>query len=731
MPDMQQAVSDEASAGGAPLPLTPYHTALRSLFVMAFHKGVQLLPERFSDVTESDTMGSVVGVLEKAGLRGKVLTRCKWPGLAAVEHAFPVMTMLKNGNWVIVVSIVTNADGAVVVGVLDPQRESEGIKPQSRETFLKSWGGTLILCEPNERKTEEIRPFGLAWFLPEIMRHRKYLADVALLATMTNIVAFSTPLMFQLLVDKVITHRSYQTLTSLMLIFGVLMLFDSLFNYSRQSLMLFVTNKIDATLASRTFQKLLNLPMDFFESKTTGVVTKHMQQTESIRGFLTGRLFTTLIDATALPLMIAMLVLYSAHLTAVVMCFTVLIAAVIGVMVPAFQRRLELLYAAEGARQGHLVETIHGMRTVKSLALEPMRMVTWDNSVARSVRRRATVAKISIVGSVLTQTLDKTMQISILGLGVIEVFNGNLSMGALIAFNMIASRVTGPLVQMVGLINQYQEVALSVKMLGVVMQHPPEREPGHAGMAPPITGRMAFDDVTFRYQSTASAVLDRVSFHVEAGQVIGIVGRSGSGKTTITRLIQGLHTVGEGVIRLDGVDIRHIDLPHLRRSIGVVLQDNFLFRGTIRDNIAAANPNAQLADIVEAARMAGAAEFIDRQPQSYQTWIEEGGSNFSGGQRQRLAIARALLTQPRLLIFDEATSALDPESEAIIQTNLDEIARGRTLIIVSHRLTSLTQSDAILMLDQGRMLDFAPHRVLLERCESYSQLWHQQTRFLQ
>jgi ATP-binding cassette subfamily B protein len=229
----------------------------------------------------------------------------------------------------------------------------------------------------------------------------------------------------------------------------------------------------------------------------------------------------------------------------------------------------------------------------------------------------------------------------------------------------------------------------------------------------------------------ASAVLDRVSFRVERGQVIGVVGRSGSGKTTVTRLIQGIQTAQEGMIRLDGVDIRHVNLGHLRRNIGVVLQENFLFRGTIRENIAAARPDAALAEVVEAARMAGAEEFIDRLPLSYDTMVEENGANFSGGQRQRIAIARALMTRPRLLIFDEATSALDPESEAIVQEHLGEIAHGRTLLIVSHRLTSLAHADAILVLEQGKVVDCAPHAVLLQRCEPYQRLWRQQTSSLQ
>jgi ATP-binding cassette subfamily B protein len=424
------------------------------------------------------------------------------------------------------------------------------------------------------------------------------------------------------------------------------------------------------------------------------------------------------------------LVLYSPTLTLVVFGFSAAIALIIALMVPTFRRRLEELYQAEGGRQAHLVETIHGMRTVKSIALESVRLAAWDEKVARGVTKRASVGRISALANVLTHGLDKLMQISILGLGALEVFNGSLSIGALVAFNMLSGRVTGPLVQIVGLINEYQETALAIRMLGIVMTHPSERNAAQVGMEPPIAGKLEFEQVTFRYPNAANAALDGVNLSVQPGQVIGIVGRSGSGKTTVTRLIQGIQTAQQGVVRVDGVDVRHINLAHLRRNIGVVLQENFLFRGTIKENIAAARPDAALGEVIEAARMAGAEEFIERLPQSYETLVEENGANFSGGQRQRIAIARALLNRPRLLIFDEATSALDPESEAIVQDHISEIATGRTLIIVSHRLASLAHADAIIVLDQGKVLDCATHPVLLERCETYRHLWRQQNRAL-
>jgi ATP-binding cassette, subfamily B, bacterial HlyB/CyaB len=709
---------------------SPHYTALRCLFVLCLHRGVQLKPENFAEVKESDTLGSVLRVMQKVGLRGRALPGCKWKKLTALGYAFPVMAQQKGGNWVVVLNTVKGPDGTAVT-VLDPLCADERATVVSRAEFVESWSGALILCKRVRQHGDEHQPFGLRWFLPELLRHKRLFRDVAVAAAMSAVIAFATPLMFQILIDKVITHRSYQTLAALMLIFGVLTLFDGVFNYTRHYLMLFITSKIDGRLASRTFRHLLSLPLSFFEATTAGVLARHMQQTETIRQFLTGRLFQTMLDAMALPLMLGMLLLYSAKLTLVVLGFSSAIAVIIAVMVPTFRRRLEQLYQAEGSRQAHLVETIHGMRTVKSIALEPVRMNAWDEKVARGVQRRATVGRMSALASVLTQGLDKMMQISVLGLGAIAVFDGTLSIGALVAFNMLSSRVTGPLVQIVGLINEYQETALAVKMLGTVMQHPPERDPKNVGMSPVITGSIEFADVGFRYPGSASPVLDRVSFKVGEGQVIGIVGRSGSGKTTVTRLIQGIQTAQEGVIRLDGIDIRHVNLAHLRRNIGVVLQENFLFRGTIRENIAAARPDAALAEVVEAARMAGADEFIDRLPLSYETVVEENGANFSGGQRQRIAIARALLTRPRLLIFDEATSALDPESEAIVQEHLGEIAEGRTLLIVSHRLTSLAHADAILVLEQGKVLDCAPHAVLLQRCETYQRLWRQQTSSLQ
>ncbi len=710
--------------------MAPHLTALRCLFLVAVHHGVHVSAETIAGAGPGDTPNALLRLCRDVGLTARILDSGGWDDLASLGSAYPVLLEQKGGNWVILASAVTTPDRGVVLAIVDPRCEEAGIILVSREEVEAEWTGRMLLVGRRQVSSEPTQRFGLRWFLPEIVSQGRYLRGVAVATTMSNVISFGTPLFFSVMIDKVVPHHSYQTLLAVVLAFVVTTVFDGLFSYVRMYFMLFTSNKIDASLASRSFAHLLSLPMQFFDGTSAGVLLRHIQQTEAVRQFLTGRLFQTLLDASALPILLIGLALFSGKLTLVVMGFSFAIAGLIGVMVPTFRLHLERLYEAEGSRQADLVETIHGMRAVKSLALEPLRQKSWDVKVANSVRRRAAVSKMSAVAVVLTNSLEKLMQISILGVGAAEVFDGALSIGSLVAFNMLSGRVTGPLVQIVSLINEYQQTALSVRMLGKVMDHPPERDPRQRGIRPSFDGRLEFHDVRFCYHPGAAPALDGVSFSIADGEMIGVVGRSGSGKTTVTRLIQGILTPQEGMIRIGGTDIRHIDLAHLRRSIGVVLQDNILFRGSIRDNIAAARPDARLEDVVEAARLAGAAEFIDRLPRSYDTDVEESGNNFSGGQRQRLAIARTLLVRPRFLLLDEATSALDPESEAIVHDNLSEMAQGRTVIIVSHRLASLVGADRILVLEQGRVVDFAPHQTLLKRCHIYQHLWDQQTRYL-
>ena len=704
---------------------------LRCLIVLAQHHGIPVPTELLLGAAEEDKVKAVLRLMPSVGLTGKLVQNWKWERLNRLGDAFPVMTELQGGYWIIVVGPILQEDGRVDVAILDPRDERAGPVLISRDEFVAQWNGRVILCKRQYKLSDENQPFGLRWFMPEVLRYRRYLRDVAILSIISANVALVMPLFFNILIDKVLPRQSYDTLSALIIIFLSAIVFDAVFSYVRQFLMLHISNKIDANLVSRTFQHMLHLPLPFFENKPAGVLIRNIQQTEGIRGFLVGRLFQVILDVFLMPVILVFLAVYSLKLTLVVLFFSFAVAGIIGAMVPIYTRKLEDLYAAEGAKQADLVETIHGMRTIKSLTVEELRKKSWDAKVVRAARCRVPVFFIGSIGGTLTTIVSQLMTLSVLVLGVIQIFDGTFSIGALVAFAMLSQRVSQPLMEVVGLINDYQQTMLSVKMLGEMMNHPPERPADHKGILLPINGEMEFDEVVFSYERTPSPALNRVCFRVEPGQMVGIVGRSGSGKTTVTRMIQGIHAPQGGQIRLSGHDIRLFDLSHLRRNIGVVLQDSFLFRGTIRDNIAAVQPDAPLETVMNVARLAGAAEFIDRLPRSYDTMVEEGASNFSGGQRQRIAIARALLSGPPLLILDEATSALDPDSEAIIQQNLDDIARGRTMIVISHRLSSLVKADAILVLERGVAVDFAPHGVLLERCDIYRHLWHQQNRHIQ
>jgi subfamily B ATP-binding cassette protein HlyB/CyaB len=727
----QSPLSNDATA-----PLgTSLDTALQCLVAMAQHHGLATSVEQIrcnhlpTTCAASESLELLLAVAGSLGLKARSVS-LSWDELSALSATLPAIARLENGNFVVVVGFKETAAGASVA-LLDPLAQPANViflLDQAR--FEESWSGKVILLKREYSLLDEKQPFSLRWFIPEMFRQRQFMRDVAVAAIVLNLLALAVPIFMQLVIDKVLVHQGYSTLY--VLSGGVLLalLFEAVFSYLRQYYLLHATNRIDIRLAQKTFSHLLRLPITYFDTGSAGVITRHMQQAEKIRQFLTGRLFTTLLDTSVLVIFLPVLFFYSPKLTLIVLAFTMVIAGVVFSLVPTFRNRLQALYSAEADRQAMLVETIQGMRTVKSLAMEPQRRRDWEDRSAKAVDMHFRVGKISMTAHTAMSFLEKAMLVTVIAVGAHAVFDQTMTVGALIAFQMLSGRVVSPLVQIVSLVHEYQESALSVRMLGEIMNRPAEGLRESGGLEPELKGGIEFEGVSFGYGANTSPALDNVSFNLPAGTVLGVVGRSGSGKTTLTRLMQGLYTAQEGVIRFDGVDIREIDLTHLRQHIGVVLQDNFLFRGTVRKNIAVTQPNASLDDIMAAARMAGADEFIERLPQGLDTLLEENGANLSGGQKQRLAIARALLPQPRILILDEAASALDPESEAIFMNNLSKLAAGRTVIIVSHRLAALTTADGILVLDRGHIVAGGRHQELLQSCSIYAHLWQQQTRHL-
>ena len=648
-----------------------------------------------------------------------------WEKLISLRNAYPAMVRKQNGKYAVLCGVRKNEDKEEAV-LLDPEHEGAQNKFVflERSAYESEYSPNLILLKKIYRLADEDRPFSLAWFIPEFMKLKGIFGQIALAVALITLLSLVVPLFFQIVVDKVLVNRAYTTLNILALGIVVAILFNGFLDYVRSYFLLFATNKIDISTATKTFRHLMRLPIEFFERVPSGVLLKHMQQTEKIRGFLSGNLFFTILDVISLFIFIPFLMLYSVELTLVVIGYSVLMACVIACLIKPFQRRLNELYQAEGKRQSMLVESIHGVRTVKSLSLEPVQEKYWDDSTAYAIKSYFKVGKISMTARSISHVLELLMSITVIWLGAHLVFNYQITIGALIAFQMLAGRVTGPLVKMVGLIHEYQQIALSVRMLGVVMNTPKEPEGG--GMRNPLRGNVSFENVTFQYRPDLPAVIKNVSFDVAQGGTLGIVGRSGSGKTTLTKLLQGLYNVQQGLVKIDGVDIREIDKSHLRGSIGVVLQENYFFSGTVRENIGMTRRSASLEEIIYAAKLAGADEFIQKLPRGYDTVLEENASNLSGGQKQRLAIARALLSNPPILIFDEATSALDPESEHVIQTNLKAIAKGRTVLIISHRLSIVSNADSILVVDAGEKVDFGSHRELLSRPGIYQEFWNQQ-----
>lgn len=703
-------------------------TGLTCLALVARHHDIELGIENTKhkySLTDEPDAASILTIATDSGLTAGV-KQMTWDELISIRDTFPMLARLINGNWVVLAGI--KSDQSVTrVQVIDPLSTKAELLELEESRFSAAWDGDVILLKREAGQGSREIPFGLRWFWPEIYKHRRIFIEVIVCALVLHVLSLSVPVFMQISFDKVLTNNALDTLYVLTTAVVGALVFNQVLEFLKGLMLLHVTSKIDVKTSSTAFQKLTSLPIDFFRQSSAGMLTKHMQQSSVVREFLTGRLFNAVLDLTTLLVYLPVLTFYSASLTGIVVLFALLIGSVSLLVMGPYRRRLQALYRAEGDRQALLVESIAGMETVKALSLEPRKQKSWDQSTAESVATNVSVKKISLSTSALTGFLQKLLTIAIIFIGIQFAFTGALSLGELIAFNILASRVISPIVSAIGLISEYQQTALSIQMLGQVMNQKGERH-NQSGLTPQFRGNVSFEDVYFRYESDGQYALNGVSFSVKPGQVVGIVGRSGSGKSTIASLIQGMYRPERGIIRIDGVDLRELDLTHWRLNTSIVLQEAFMFAGTVRQNIGSANPAASFAEIVKAAQTAGADQFIEQLPHGYETVLQEGASNLSGGQKQRLAIARALISDPRFLIFDEATSALDPESEAIVLDNMPQIVKGKTVFVVSHRLASLIDCDKILVVDDGRIVDSGRHAQLYQTSLLYRQLWDTQHR---
>ena len=530
-----------------------------------------------------------------------------------------------------------------------------------------------------------------------------------------------------MVVDKVIGNDGLSTLTVLGVGMVVLALVQSTLNAARTYVMNFTTNKLDAILGTRLFRHLISLPVPYYEHRRVGETMMRVNSLNGVREFLTGTTLTTLLDVLFSVVFVAMMFFYSVNLTLISLVIVPLFAfQTIWAMPILWDKMMETMRASM-VRRSFLVEAVTGMQTVKALAIEPQFMRKWEKYVGRHIGLAFNMASFNLVIGSGNQAIQTISTLVILWYGGYMVMDGEFTLGQLIAYQMIAGQATGPLTKLLTMWPQLQQAALSLGMLGDIIhsRREPVLQPSPAGLLV-IRGDIEVKDVTFRYRLDLPPAIEHVSFSIKAGEKIGIVGRSGSGKSTLASLIQKIYFPDEGSITIDGTDLRDADYPWLRHQLGVVMQDNYLFDGSIRDNIAAGKPAASIEEVIQVAKIAGAHDFILELDEGYDTKVGERGAGLSGGQRQRVAIARALLTNPRILIFDEATSALDYESERVVMKNLEKIAGDRTMIIIAHRLVTVSKCDRIIVVDHGHIAEQGTHEELIALGGIYKNLYEMQ-----
>ena len=647
------------------------------------------------------------------GLKAGLL-RTTWSKLQGTP--LPAMAKQTDGRYVVLAKVE-----AEKVLVQDPIEARPLVL--SREQFEATWTGELLLFTKRAHVRLQDLKFDFTWFIPAIVKYRKFFGEVLVASFFLQLFALLTPLFTQVVIDKVLVHKGFTTLHVLAIGMITLAVFEATLGGLRTYLFAHTTNRIDVSLGAQLFRHVLALPLSYFEARRIGDTIARVRELEQIRQFLTSHAVTVVLDVVFTIVFLAVMWFYSPTLTLVVMASLPIYALLSIAITPAIRARLHEKFNRGAENQAFLVEAVSGIQTVKAMAVEPPLLRKWEEQLAGYVRSSFRATSLMMIAGQAAACVQKVTTVAVLWVGAYRVIEGDLSIGQLIAFNMLSAQVTGPLLRLVNLWQEFQQVGISVQRLGDVLNTQPEPSynPNRTTL-PQVRGRVRFEEVTFRYRPDGPEVVRKLSFSVEPGQVIGIVGRSGSGKSTIAKLLQRLYVPERGRIVVDEVDLAQVDPAWLRRQVGVVLQENFLFNGSVRSNIALTDPGLAMEQVIQAAKLAGAHEFILELGDGYDTVIGEHGCTLSGGQRQRIAIARALVANPRILIFDEATSALDYESEAVVQQNMTQISQGRTVFIIAHRLSAVRPANRIYVVERGEIVEQGSHDELLRVGGFYARL---------
>lgn len=693
----------------------PFDGGLNALVFILRSQGVSADAEQIRHQFSGRPIGvaEMIRCAKGLGLKARSVTT-NWERL--VHTPLPAIAAMRDGSFLLLGAC---GDDKILVQAPDAPRPAM----MSRSELETAWDGRLVLMTKRATLTDLARRFDITWFMGAIHKYRWLLSEVLIASFFLQLFGLISPLFFQVVIDKVLVHRSMSTLDVLAIGLVAIALFEGVLGFLRSYLFSHTTNRIDVELGARLFRHLLALPISYFQARRVGDSVVRVRELENIRNFLTSSGLTLVIDLFFVIVFVAALFFYSPLLTWIVLAsLPVYVAISVGVT-PLFRKYLDDKFARGAENQAFLVESVTAVETLKAMAIEPQMQQRWEEQLAAYVAASFRVLSLGNAASQVVQFISKLVTAAILYLGAKLVIAGDLSVGELVAFNLLAGRVSTPVLRLAQTWQDFHQARLSIARLGDILNTVPEPAYNSSRIAlPSIRGDITFEHVTFRYRIGGPEILHNVSLDIPAGQVIGIVGPSGSGKSTLAKLAQRLYVPESGRVLVDGVDVAQVDPAWLRRQIGVVLQDNVLFNRSVRDNIALADPALPAERVIAAATLAGAHDFILKLPEGYDTIVGERGGSLSGGQRQRIAIARALISDPRILIFDEATSALDYESEHIIQQNMTQIARSRTVLIVAHRLSTLRMADRIITIEGGRVIEDGTHENLIRTGGRYAAL---------